>query len=112
MPKPPKHPCKNPRCRNLTAVTYCEACVTGGRTPRRPSAAKQGYGRRWQRLRLMKLARCPLCECGQPATEVHHIVPVRHSGRVLVRLDELEAMCKSCHSKRTAAHGREGLVHR
>lgn len=73
----------------------------------RPSSSSMGYDRRWRRLRSWFLARHPLCEhCKregrlEPANEVDHITPLRWGG---ARLDQnnLQALCKSCHSKKTA----------
>jgi len=63
----------------------------------RPSPSKRGYGRRWRRLRLMKLRRDPLCaKCGGPATEVHHVQAKRDGGSDA--LDNLQSLCKPCHS--------------
>lgn len=67
----------------------------------RPSACKQGYDRRWQRLRLMILAKEPLCRlCGNRfATQVDHVVPRSKGGDDSE--DNLQALCASCHSKKT-----------
>jgi 5-methylcytosine-specific restriction enzyme A len=76
----------------------------------RSSASARGYDRRWRRLRLMVLARQPLCadpfgfhaadEHIEVATEVDHIVPKSRGGRdVLVNL---QGLCASCHSRKTA----------
>ena len=76
----------------------------------RPSPSRRGYDRKWMRLRRWFLARHPLCaHCLQrgfttPATEVDHIKPLRDGG---ARLDQtnLQALCKSCHSRKTAREG-------
>ncbi len=72
----------------------------------RSSPSRRGYDRAWQRLRRWFLMRHPLCEhCERkgratPATEVDHVVPIRAGGP---RLDQanLQALCKSCHSRKT-----------
>lgn len=85
--------------------------LSGRRTPEdRPPPSKRGYDRRWMRLRRWFLARHPLCaHCLKrgfttPATEVDHIKPLREGG---ARLDQsnLQALCKSCHSRKTAREG-------
>lgn len=59
----------------------------------------------WQKLRLMKLSTCNyLCEkCGQPAQIVHHKTPITtdnvNDTSVTLNLDNLEALCSSCHNK-------------
>ena len=74
----------------------------------RPSAARRGYGRDWRRLRAMYLRRNPLCEdpfgihggAVVAAYEVDHIVPLSRGGGN--DWDNLQALCKSCHSRKTA----------
>ncbi|MFR4418904.1 MAG: HNH endonuclease, partial [Ruminococcus sp.] len=59
MPKKCKKPCKHPGCPNLTDGLYCAEHQP--LHPDRPSAAKRGYGSRWQRLSKAYLRRHPLC---------------------------------------------------
>jgi len=67
----------------------------------RGSAAARGYGYRWRRLRRMVLNREPLCvRCGVPATDVDHIVPRSRGGGD--DFENLQAMCRSCHSRKTS----------
>ena len=67
----------------------------------RPCAARRGYGRRWQRLRRLVLQRDPFCVMCRHAlaTEVDHIVPKSRGGRD--SLDNLQGLCKPCHSEKT-----------
>jgi 5-methylcytosine-specific restriction protein A len=76
----------------------------------RGSAAARGYGSRWRRLRQMQLAREPICQ--DPfgfhaadgrvvmAIEVDHIISKSKGGRD--NLDNLQSLCKGCHSTKTA----------
>lgn len=71
----------------------------------RGSAAARGYGRRWQKLRLLVLHEQPICEtpgCGCMATDVDHIIAKRKGGTD--ERDNLRALCHACHSRKT---GRE-----
>ncbi len=83
----------------------------------RPSAAKRGYDRRWQRTRSLKLAQHPFCEdCEtigivRAAEEVDHIDGKGPLGERGHDLTNLRALCKSCHSKKTARED-GGLGHR
>jgi 5-methylcytosine-specific restriction protein A len=85
----------------------CPACVQErGRAydATRPSAPKRGYDRDWYAFRDDYLRRYPTCcerGCGQPATEAHHVVPLRAGG---LRFDpsNIEPLCKAHHSQRTA----------
>ena len=75
----------------------------------RASASQRGYDARWRRLRALALAMQPLCaECLRhnlttAATEVHHIDAKRRGG--LDVLENLESLCKSCHSRKTRQEG-------
>ena len=48
MPKKALKPCKHPGCPNLTDGLYCAEHQS--LHPDRPSAAKRGYGSKWQAL--------------------------------------------------------------
>jgi len=113
MPRKPKRPCSYPGCGRLTDGQYCDehrqvAERQYNRYQRDPDTNKR-YGRAWRRIRARFLLRHPLCEqCKSEgrltaAEEVHHILPLADGGTN----DEsnLMALCKSCHSKITAASG-------
>ena len=74
----------------------------------RPSAHRRGYGRRWRKLRARFLRINPLCgKCAEeglvvPATEVDHIVPHRGDPALMWDWSNLQSLCKSCHSRKTA----------
>lgn len=63
---------------------------------------------RWRKARLAFLARHPLCaDCatfGKPvaATEVDHITPHRGDARLMWDRSNWQALCKPCHSRKTA----------
>ena len=113
MPRKPKRPCAKHPCPNLTYGLYCEVHAKQARQlyeQRRGTAAQRGYNARWRRLRRMVLARQPLCadpfdlhrEHGETvaATEVDHIVAKDRGGDD--SMDNLQGLCKSCHSRKTA----------
>jgi len=76
----------------------------------RASASQRGYGVGWRRIRAWYLRRHPLCECqgyngcehraGEcylPANEVDHKAgQAAGNGE-----DNLQAVCKACHSRKT-----------
>ena len=67
--------------------------------------------RPWRRVRRLKLAMQPLCEvCLSiglvvPASHVDHIVAI-HDGGEPLDLDNLQSLCASCHSRKTASRDR------
>ena len=74
---------------------------------RRASPSRRGYGRRWQRLRMMVLRRDPICTvpgCLQSSTDADHIVPKRDGGTD--SMDNLQGLCKRHHSRKTRLEGR------
>lgn len=73
---------------------------------------RQWYsGRRWRKLRELFLMDHPLCvdpfglhgERPVPATEVHHKIPRRQRPDLAYDEENLEGLCKPCHSKKTAS---------
>lgn len=67
----------------------------------RGSASARGYGRAWQRLRLLKLRTDPVCECGcgGMAEEVDHKLPLEDGGTN--EWSNLQSLTKACHSRKT-----------
>lgn len=63
------------------------------------------YGHRWRKLRAAYLAGHPVCECGcgYPATVVDHRQPHLGDERLFYAWNNLEAMTKPCHDRKTAA---------
>jgi len=104
MPYKAKHPCAYPLCPELTNGKYCPKHQALMNTQRDKSERKH-YGRQWEKIRMLFLAKNPLCvHCQQagrlsPATEVHHIIPVSQGGTDAE--ENLMALCKSCHSRIT-----------
>jgi 5-methylcytosine-specific restriction protein A len=78
----------------------------GGGSWARVSAISKGrYGASWQQLRARVLRESPNCEeCGQPATDVDHIVAIADGGTDA--RSNLRALCNTCHKRYTAAQNR------
>lgn len=106
--------CNGPGCQRRTVAgrRYCPTCNAAFRQRERarkraadaarPSSDARGYDRRWRRIRLGVLAEHPFCQtpgCPWPASEVDHIVPLSAGGTH--DRDNLQALCKRCHSAKT-----------
>ncbi len=69
----------------------------------RPSSSRRGYGAAWRKFRAWFLSLHPFCSvegCGQPATEVDHIIPLENGGAHLDPTNS-QSLCKPCHSAKT-----------
>ena len=110
-----KRPCARVGCPNLVVKGYCESCAVQHTSLkkadlRRPSAAKRGYGRRWQAAREHYFRGNPLCVDPYGihgarfvvADELDHIDP--HRGDMVKFWDQAnwQGLCRACHSRKTA----------
>jgi 5-methylcytosine-specific restriction protein A len=95
----PTHP---PAHRPIGVQTSAERRATYDAARTSPSRI---YGRRWQKLRHAYLVAHPLCECGcgYPATVVDHRRPHDGDLALIYAWDNLQAMTKACHDRKTAA---------
>ena len=118
MAQRPKRPCRYPRCSRLTTSKH-GYCPTHKKSTdksyelTRETATQRGYTKRtWQNLRKIVLNNNPLCKdpfdthrrYGEttPATEVDHI----DGDRTNNAMENLQPLCKPCHSRKTAQeHG-------
>jgi 5-methylcytosine-specific restriction protein A len=111
MPTRPLPPCRAPGCfARSVAEGYCARHLAAARERERerkrraddgrPSAAARGYGPAWRALRASFLRAHPrCCVCGQPATDVHHVIPRRAGGPD--HWDNLAPLCHRCHARVT-----------
>ncbi|MBT2215847.1 HNH endonuclease [Virgibacillus dakarensis] len=107
----PKRPCGEPGCNVLTNQSYCEEHKKNHHKEHdryRKSSYERGYDHEWRKYRLSFLRRHPLCKnCSEPgtpvpATEVDHIIPHRGDKKLFWDPNNHQALCKSCHSSKTA----------
>ena len=115
MPRKPAHPCKAPDCPGLTHTRYCQTHVDLEQAEakdyrsRRDPKINARYDHAWRKIRNRFIAAHPLCVHCQdhgrvtPATEVDHIIPLKHGGTHAE--NNLQALCKPCHSAKTARDG-------
>ncbi len=110
MARKPPRPCRYPGCRELTQDGWC------GR--HRPKHTRQEESRQWHKfyltrlwrdvLRPEQLIREPFCrECARyglrtPATDVDHIRAHKGDWAVFSDPANLQSLCHSCHSRKTA----------
>jgi len=117
-----KSPCRHPGCPSLVKGTgYCEEHKADEQQFRRDyerkrksdpalaRAARLRSSTRWQRVRLQKLARDPLCEDPfgdhqregetQPGQQVHHVEGVATRPDLAFTLSNLQTVCTRCHAR-------------
>ena len=69
---------------------------------------QRGYGRRWQKARLLFLGKHPTCrECSKqgrltPASVVDHVIPHRDNMELFWNVDNWQPMCVRCHNRKSA----------
>jgi 5-methylcytosine-specific restriction protein A len=87
----------------------CDRCDRGKRArDTRKSAAERGYDWTWQKFRKVYLSEHPLCsDCETEgrvgaATDIHHKQKLRDRPELKYEEENLMALCKACHDKRTA----------
>ncbi len=115
MPLRSWKPCHHPGCKELIREeNYCARHNQEHQAEyeqKRDSAASRGYDAKWRRLRKMYLRAHPICT--DPfkdhskqlvvATEVDHVIPISDGGTD--DWDNLQGLCKPCHSKKGAKDG-------
>lgn len=125
MPRKPKRPCSYPGCPELTEGRYCEKHekeITKEYNRNNRTYKYLYNSTRWKKLRIKFLKEHPLCaECGKkgivrPAEVVDHIIPHKGNKELFWDEDNLQALCKGCHDRKTAKEdgrwGRKDEVYR
>jgi len=113
MPWKPKKPCKNRDCVELVESheTYCARHKRNEARryekyyrPQTSREKKKAYNsEKWKKLRNEILSANPFCvECGERATEIDHLAAVEVDHPLFFARGNLRAMCKPCHSRKTA----------
>lgn len=119
MPSLPGRPCAHRGCGAAAAAgsRFCmrhDAERVRSFSSREPSEERRRSARlyasaRWQHMRKVFLTAHPLCaECARngivtAATDVDHIQPHRNDIRLFYHYGNLQALCHSCHSRKTAS---------
>jgi len=103
----PLRPCSYPGCPNLVTSGRCPvhaASSAGGW--KRDRSRQRLYDRRWQKFRAAFLAEHPWCvSCERigimtPAEHVDHVTPHKGDPKMFWE-GPFQALCASCHSKKT-----------
>lgn len=110
MPTKQKRLCNYRGCRNI--ATKGSKCDDHYEPPKRKESGQYHHWYNlpaWKALRMMWLKSHPLCEeCKRngipttPATLVDHIEPHRGDWNLFMDPENLQSLCSSCHSKKTA----------
>ena len=108
MPSRPLRPCSYPGCPELVKAGYCDAHKRTQPDYHIPEHQRMYNSARWKRMRKAQLTREPWCKgCLEQgvctvATDVDHITPHRGSERLFYDAENLQSLCRSCHSRKTA----------
>ena len=113
MPRKPNIPCKHPGCPKLVSHNsqYCEEHKELHKHEYRTSQEK-GYTSRWRKARSVFLKTHPLCESCKKngrlvkAAVVDHIIPHRGDQDLFWDRSNWQALCKSCHDRKTMTEDR------
>lgn len=93
---------------------YCRRVYLGRRCPCRPQwqgSHSPGSTTRWRKLRSWKLDVNPKCEwpdCGRPADQVDHKIPLAERPDLRYDWDNLQSLCAPHHTEKTAAEALHG----
>lgn len=111
----PLKPCAAPACPALVrGQRYCGKHenladqTKRDHDRRRGNSTQRGYGYKWQQARARFLQIHPLCvHCEKEgrvtaARDVDHVIPHRGDQELFWRQSNWQALCTSCHSKKTA----------
>ncbi|HEM4265086.1 TPA: HNH endonuclease [Streptococcus suis] len=113
MPRRPSTPCKQNGCPKLVPYghKYCENHKANYQLDTKSTKAK-GYNAQWNKARLRYLKVHPLCvQCKvkgrlTKATVVDHIKPHRGDQELFWNQSNWQALCKSCHDRKTKTDDR------
>lgn len=95
--------------------SVCDKCGAG-RQQKTRNTAQHGYDNAWNRLSVRMRAERPLCErcvkrgIAEPATEVHHIIPIDQAPWLRLEVSNLECLCNACHRAHHANMAAPGVV--
>lgn len=77
-----------------------------------PELKRFYQSQKWRRLRLLKLSKNPLCEACEPrgivkpAAHIDHVQPIKTGSEPwALQIENLRALCLSCHSRKTGRSG-------
>ena len=110
----PLKPCQRPGCGKYSndGSCYCaehKRMMQAKRDAVHRKSKGGVYNSRWARASKAFLAEHPVCAvCGAPATEVDHIIPHKKDMDLFWDSNNWQALCHSCHSKKTMNEGSFG----
>ncbi|MCG8429570.1 MAG: HNH endonuclease [Candidatus Omnitrophica bacterium] len=112
MPKRAKKLC--PLCRKIRPCIHDkQRSIKKEQNRQKPVYYRWYYQKTWCNLRKAQLRSNPLCEaCAAKgihalATEVDHIIPHKGDVKLFHSRDNLQSLCKACHSRKTMNEQRD-----
>lgn len=104
MPTKPMQVCAEPGCSTLAAGYRCTTHAVTARKASHANSSRIYDTKRWKVMRFVVLNGNPWCQtpgCLALATDVDHIVAIRHGGEPWDYAN-LQALCRPCHARKTA----------
>ena len=108
MPYAAARPCRGCKRAGRWERGFCPVCGPQHQQrveAARPKLSARGWYHdpRWKAMRLRFLTEHPLCvECQRPANTVDHVEPHKMDEALFWSWANLRAMCRPCHSRKTA----------
>lgn len=99
--------CQIPTCDNeATCGRFCKehySPIKAKTNRKQTNSNRAGYTYKWQQARKIYLMMHPLCvKCGEPATDVDHIIPHKGNMALFWNRENWQPLCHRCHSIKTA----------
>lgn len=112
MPAKLNRPCLQPLCPNYAqpGSSRCSEHALPRYEKRNLANAQFYQSKDWRVLRSRWISRFPSCKlCGNKATVVDHIKPIRLGGEALSQ-SNLQSLCQRCHMRKNQAEARMKLT--
>jgi 5-methylcytosine-specific restriction enzyme A len=105
MPLRPPRPCREPLCPGFALPGTARCAVHQAVRAKAKAAHRLPFydTHAWRTLSKQTLRANPVCvDCGGPASEADHVIPVRQDPTLALEPSNIVSRCRRCHSSRTS----------